>query len=314
MNPIGFVLLTHNKPHQLLRLVNRLNSMFDFPPIAIHHDFDKCPLPDGFLSENVSFVRPHVKTGWGEFSLVEAMLAVLKHMDARADSPEWCVTLSGSCYPTKPAAQVLANLNANGYDAHLDGNDLDRSALHTPLHKEYFKRYCQVEVPYPSLTKKLRPITRHIRLPYFLTQNKLPYHEDLRCFAGSQWFSVNRRALAAILEFQGTPDAEALARHCRRLIYSDETYFQTIVFNTPGLKARFDNWLYLDWSEKKEHPKLLTQADLARIAAAPAHFARKVDVDKEASAHLMDLLDQIIDSSPPVVIRPDTSRLTSVRR
>ena len=126
MSRIGFVLLTHANPPQILRLVRRLNTMFDAPPIVCHHDFGKCPLPDGFLPKNVSFVRPYVKTGWGPFSLVEAMLLALETIYRRSDSPDWCVALSGSCYPTKPAAQILTNLTAGGYDAHFEIKNLNQ--------------------------------------------------------------------------------------------------------------------------------------------------------------------------------------------
>jgi len=293
VSQIGFVLLTHNKPHQILRLVERLNSMFGHPPIVCHHDFGKCPLPDGFLPGNVEFVQPHVETKWGEFSLVEAMLRALEQMYRRPDSPDWCVTLSGSCYPTKPAAQILANLNAGGCDAHFDGMDLSPEALHTPQQKLYFRRYCIKEVAYPSLDKRLRPRLRRFRLPQFVTRRLLPYHDGLRCFAGSQWFTVGRRAAEYIIAFQKTSDAAALERYYQGIEFSDESYFQTVVYNVPDLKIHSGNWLYLEWIENVYHPKQLTLDDLNALQASPTHFARKFDADHP---DVLDALDRMIDS------------------
>ena len=294
MRSVGFILLTHNKPGQILRLVRRLNSMFDNPPIVCHHDFGKCPLPDGFLPQNVSFVRPHLSTGWAEFTVVQANVLALAQMYLREDAPDWCVTLSGSCYPTKSAAQILANLNAGGYDAHIEGQRIERHLLHDEWLRMFHERYCVKEIAYPSVNRRLRPLTRHVRLPHFLARYLLPYHAGLRCFAGSQWFSVSRRAAAYIAAFQGTSDAEALAKHSQNMLFSEESYFQSVLHSAPRLHVNPGNWVYVDWSERKPNPKLLTLADLPAIAASPAHFARKVDLDTEASAQLMDALDQII--------------------
>ena len=293
MSRIGFILLTHAKPPQMLRLVERLNSMFGQPPIVCHHDFGKCPLPDGFLPQNVEFVQPHLSTGWAEFSVVKATAIALEQMYRRADAPDWCVTLSGSCYPTKPAAQILANLEAGGYDAHFDGLDLDPKALHTGKHELYFSRYCVKEHSFRSLDKRLRPRMRRIRLPQFVMRRFLPYHDRLRCFAGSQWFTVSRRAAEYIIAFQTMPDAEALKKYYQSIEFSDESYFQTIVYNAPDLKIHSDNWLYLDWSEKQYHPKTLTVSDLEALRSSPAHFARKFDSD--AHPDVLDALDRIID-------------------
>ena len=58
---VGFVLLTHNNPVQVLRLITTLNRLFNYPPIVCHHDFSKSELPTESLTSNVSFVHPYFK-------------------------------------------------------------------------------------------------------------------------------------------------------------------------------------------------------------------------------------------------------------
>ena len=303
MSQIGFVLLTHNKPHQILRLVRRLNSMFDNPPIVCHHDFDQCPLPDGFLPENVSFVRPHLNTGWAEFSVVQGNAQALALMYRRDDAPDWCVTLSGACYPTKPAAQILANLNAGGYDAHVEGKEVKPELQkNDDWHRMFYERLGVKTLHFPSVDKRLRPKTRRVRLPHALGRYLLPYHKGFRHFAGSQWFGVNRRMALYIAEFQKTRDAKNLSRHYENLFFSEESYFQTLVHNAPGFKINANNWLYLDWSEQQANPKVLTLEDLPAITASPAHFARKFD--PEISASVLDALDRIVDGGVPASKSP----------
>ena len=309
MSRIGFVLLTHANPPQILRLVRRLNTMFDAPPIVCHHDFGKCALSEDSFPTNVFFVHPHANTGWGKFSIVEATLLGLEAMYRRADSPDWCVLLSGACYPTKPASQVLANLTTGGYDAHIDGVLIDPATMDASWYKEVSRRYLtmHIDIPFPTLDRRLRPKTRFAALPQSLSQSFLPFSPTLKCYVGSHWLTVSRRTAEHLLEFQKTPANLALVKHYQDLKYykrerfPEESYFQTVLYNQPNLRLNDYNWLYLDWSEKKLNPKLLTLADLDTIQASPAHFARKFDMSRDAD--LMDALDQIIDQDAVITTR-----------
>jgi hypothetical protein len=65
MHPLGFILLTHNKPHQTLRLVRRVSAMYAERPIVIHHEFGKSDRNAARFPANVRFVRPHVRAERG---------------------------------------------------------------------------------------------------------------------------------------------------------------------------------------------------------------------------------------------------------
>jgi hypothetical protein len=75
---IGFVIVSHDKPAQLLRLVRRLMMLYDNPPIVCHHDFSKCSLEGYDFPKEVMFVRPHIVTKWAGISFVHAYLAALR--------------------------------------------------------------------------------------------------------------------------------------------------------------------------------------------------------------------------------------------
>ncbi len=92
-NSIGFILLTHTKPLQIYRLINKLNSMFNYPLIVCHHNFSKCDLSVDTLSKNVLLVRPYLQTEWAGFTLVEATVQALQLMYEVPDSTELvCIT------------------------------------------------------------------------------------------------------------------------------------------------------------------------------------------------------------------------------
>jgi hypothetical protein len=276
---LGFILLSHNKPQQAQRLVQRLNAMFDSPPIAWHHDFSKCDLAPNNFSANVSFVRPHVDTWWGEFSLVEATVLAMEQLYSTAIAPDRFVILSGSDYPIKAAHHVLADLQAGDFDAHMVSEFVHPDQLVTARQKLGFKRYHCYNFPPPRLYKLLKR-----RWPIFTVgyprplRGLLPFSKELECYIGDQWFSANRRTAEFIIAFHRKNSK--LAKYFRRTMFSDECYFHTILGNAPQFKLNNCNWRYTDWSEGTSHPKTLGMADLPKMLASPMHFARKLDLDR----------------------------------
>jgi hypothetical protein len=120
---IGFAIITHNEPEQLLRLVKILNAMFGAPPIVCHHDFSQCSLQESLFPTNVRFVHPYIVTRWGD---ITAPLAALRAFSLlrNADQPDWFFLLSGSCYPVRPADEIVADLSNTHYDAYLDNREI----------------------------------------------------------------------------------------------------------------------------------------------------------------------------------------------
>ena len=52
---IGFAIVSHGDESLLERLINRLNKMYDMPPISVHHDNSQSSVNKNKFSENVSF-------------------------------------------------------------------------------------------------------------------------------------------------------------------------------------------------------------------------------------------------------------------
>jgi hypothetical protein len=139
---VGFVVLAHNKPHQTVRLFATLNRMFNHPPIVCHHDFSKSDLPVENLAENIQVVHPHLQTGWGRFSAVEAMLRALNLMYESRTSPDWFILLSGADYPIKPASQIVRDLALSPFDVHIRHVQVNHNAYQVDWHELCRNRYC----------------------------------------------------------------------------------------------------------------------------------------------------------------------------
>jgi hypothetical protein len=276
MNPkIGFVMLTHTKPHQIERLIGRLNVMFNHPPIACHHDFYQCALPTERFPKNVLFVRPHVRTAWASFSVVQANVRAIELLYAAPGNPDWFVVLSGSDYPIKPAERILHDLQAGDYDAHICFTMVRTDTLETVGQRENYDRYCRKWLRVPFTKKNL--ILKHP----LLTWPFLPFSKNFNCYFGSNWFSANRRVAYAIIE--SYKSNIKLANYYKGVIFPEESYFQTVLANLPALNLNNNNWRYTDWSPGGPHPKVLGLEDLPKLLASPDHFARKFDLDRDAA-------------------------------
>jgi hypothetical protein len=287
---IGFILLTHEKPTQVVRLVRRLNSMFSEPPIVCHHDFSQSDFAGLDVPRNVRFVSPHIATRWARFPVVEATIRCLGRLYSEGGGPRWFVVLSGTDYPVKSADVVLRDLNAGGYDAHLDIIPVRYEGRTSAWEELCYKRYLTITIAVPGLVRKLGTSRQVVRLKHpTINRMLIPCWRELDCFAGSQWFCGNRNTAEAVLEFHAA--RPALARHYSRLMFPEESYFQTILGNTAGLKLNPNNWRYVDWSDQQAHPRTLGMEDLSKLMSSDAHFARKFD--PRYDARVLAALDEI---------------------
>jgi hypothetical protein len=260
--PLGFIVLSHTAPRQIERLLRRLHFLFDAPPVVCHHDFGQRPWDTSGLPSNIRFVLPHLATGWGEFSLVEATLAALRLLFGRSDAPDWFALLSGADYPVAPAATLLADLRTTAADAFMDFELIDPDCPARDWQRTCARRYLERGSP--------SPFTRRFRL-----------------FAGSQWFTANRRCAEHLLDWLASNESYSL--YYRNVDIPDESYFQSALCNEPSLRIAQGNRRYIDWKRGPTVPRILDVSDLAPILASRAHFARKCDLEKEPG--LYDILD-----------------------
>jgi len=285
MDSIGFVLITHGAPAQIIRLIKALSALYSNPPIAIHHDFDRCPL-DVSSFQNVKVVRPHFRTQWCGYSVVEATLACVALL-YESRNPDWFAVLSGACYPTKIGGDVVTDLKKGDYDAYIDHKLIDPFHLETDYQRECFRRYYSLHFGLKKLDRRMTPVKiAELNAPY-----KMHNH---RCYAGSEWFTANRAVAKHIISSQ--QKYSWLASHLEKRHCPDETYFQTVVCNASQFKLSNNNHRYIDWSSHLPHPKELDLEDLPAILQSSSHFARKFAADSA----VLDRLDVLlgIESQP----------------
>ena len=299
MRKIGFVIISHANPEQLLRLTRRLDSMFPDAKMSCAHDFGQTSLDPACYPSSASFVRPHVSTRWAHISVLHAAMRALRELYEKED-PDWFVLMSSSDYPVVAADTILNELKTGRYDAYLDFREITSRARFGPLCLDAtfgpawpplaYDRYVTKEVNYPWVTKRLRLTRRTLTIRHpWLVWPFHPFRSNLRCFGGDTWFTANRRVARVLLD--GYEKEKPLIKHLSNRMVPDEAFYQTVICNQPGLCINGDNKRYADWSLGGSHPKFLEVGDLPAIAASGAHFARKFRPGSPA----LTLLDRVID-------------------
>jgi len=297
---LGFAILSHRQPAQLLRLTRTLSAMFDDPPISIHHDFSQCGLEHNNFPPNVQFVSPSRSTKWGDWSLVVGAMAAIKHLFERGDYPEWVVLLSGNDYPIQKPDKIKAFYQNTSYDAFTSSKKLTGAKLSTKREFYWFARYKWPKINYPSFFHILKSIKKRkfVKEPIVLKEKRAqrfltPFGPSYPCYGGSFWFSANRKAVKELV--QTFENNKKLCRYYKDLLLPEESFFVTVLNNTKDLGVYNFNFRYTDWAKNiGPHPKQLKLPDLPALMRAEEHFARKIDMDTDAD--LLDKLDELIDS------------------
>lgn len=301
--PIGFAILSHRATGQLHRLCRRLDRSFPGAPIVVHHDLSQAPCDETALPASVRLVRPHVVTRWGGFSLVDATLAAFRTLVEQDAAPEWIVLLSAADYPLHGAMRVVADLEATGADACIEHVLVDPSertdarpeaghgvgiGAHNVRQaiRRYYRQRWSVGFTLPG--GRRRELALVTSLP-FIVRRLAPYRRDFPCWTGSQWFSLRRGAASALLDWHARNPW--LADYLRRREAPDESYPQTVLANTPGLRLAQENFRFVRWG-LSSHPRELAESDLPEMLASGAHFARKFAPD----APVLDRLDAHLDA------------------
>ncbi len=259
---IAFIILAHQNPQQLLRLVKSLQH----PSVDCWIHLDKrsiaADFKEVFGQENVFAVELRVKVSWGCFSVVEAMINSLQAAISYHDRYDYFHFLSGQDYPLQPVSFFLKYLQVNtGYDF-VGNRPLEESTQNIARFKNY--HFNEIKQPFKSVIER--------SVNYLFPKRRFPFSFAIR--KGPQWMTLTKKAVEYILDF--TKKNPAYSNYFKRTHAPDEFFFQTILYNSPFIhQLKNQIFHYIDWSEQKKNPKTLTIADKEKLLASDHFFARK---------------------------------------
>jgi len=264
MANVAYLVLTHGMPYQT---IDFLWSVWREEDTYFVHVDGKSPLQAHAAIEaiaaafpNIHVVPPAICT-WGGFSLVEAAMRCLQTALATSDSWSHAVLVSGNHVPLRRPADFAEMLEPGRSYLTLHNIDLASARLQPP---NWFSGIAQ------------RFTYKHYEIPGLgdMRGGLRTTPADVTFFWGSQWWILSRPAV----EFVCQSRRSSLANYLRYVAIPDESYFQTILANSP-LKDRLTHvqMIWQQWGSDGR-PRLLSDDDLRTAMASKQLFARKADL------------------------------------
>ena len=302
-----YLIVSHAQPQAVARLARTLVERSATSWVLIHYDASAGAFPRSLIESlpRTALVDRPVRVTWGTFAQVEAVLRALAQLRGMNVDYDWVTLLSGQDYAARSIPDFETMLSSSQADAIMTYAKIHAVDRH--LYDRYNFRYTRLfarELPrllrargyYDRIFNRVQPFVRIQTAPRgtFIGRRAIRsiMNFGIPVYKGSTWWALSRKAIDAV-EATIAERPDYVNRYARTLS-SDESIFQTIVLNTPGLIVKNEELHYTNWNIGKASPELLTLADLPAIRAARQWFVRKIDA---AEVGLRDRLDRESTSS-----------------
>ncbi len=271
---LAYVISAYRLPGQLVRLVDLLDEATTSFVISVDRRTDAAtfaamfrPLAD---RRNVHFLRRH-SSPYRSFGHVRSTLGGIDHLVASGVAFDHLSVITGQDLPIKSNATIrqrLADADGKGFMEHFtlpddrwSGGGLNRfSSIFLHTHN--------------------RNVSIGRRRFGGLIPRGFPF--DAVPHGGSGYWTLPHDLVCYVHDFvRRNP---AWVRFFRTTDMSDETFFHTILMNSPhAARIVNDDLRHIDWTDRSELPKIWRSADFDELAASDDLFARKFDETVDAA-------------------------------
>lgn len=291
---IAILLLCHKNSDQIMALVHALrHSDID---VYIHIDKKSSMVLKFAEKNNRVFILPsqlRVDVQWGSISQVDATLNLLEYA-MHSEKYDYYWLCSGQDYPIKNVHRIIDFLGkepqknyinffrSKNFESDMENNYDKRNAIVYP--KWMFSRNICIRILKRIYVELTGGYTKTFQL--FRRQNSL----GMQFYFGSSWWCLNNEIVTWMMRYiQTNGEYYQFFTSCMN---PDESFFHTLVKNSPFSSQCEDYLHYVDWSEGKSSPKILRIDDFEHICASSKFMARKFDsrVDESIILKLNDFL------------------------
>ena len=273
---LGFIILAHNQPESIRRLVDILATgghrvVIHFDSSATKADLDAVGKIAAERPGQISLIsKEHCV--WGEWSLVEAVLHALREFEKMPAPPDYIHLMSGADFPIRPITDFMEFLRRNPDLDFIECCDISQKAwVKGGLGKERFRFY----FPFNFRTHR-KSFDRMVRWQRKLRiRRKLPL--DLHPHMGSQWWTLRWSTCKKVLDF--TKAHPEVPRYFKSTWIPDESYFQTVIAKLVPRKQIADLQLMFHQLTSAGRPYVFYNDHLSILRKLPHFFARKISPD-----------------------------------
>ncbi|MDF5706303.1 MAG: beta-1,6-N-acetylglucosaminyltransferase [Nostoc sp. S4] len=297
---IAYIILAHNHPEQLRRLISKLNT--DNVSFFIHIDkkTDSQIYSQIFAYlknfSNVFFIKRY-NSAWGSFNAVRASLEGIKSIVETGTYFDYVIHLSGQDYLIKSTSEICNFLQENKGKEFIEYFPLPHSKWKKGGFRRieyWYIRWHDEDYFIPEEREFKSPIGSLLySLLILLLPKKRKLPEGFAFYGGSAFWCLTGECVKYINDF-----VKQNPKFVNRFNYTslaDELFYQIIILNSPFKdKVVNDNMRYIDWGDDVEvyHPRVLDKSDFEKIRQSEKLFARKFDTSKDSD--ILDMIDEMI--------------------
>jgi len=273
---IAHLILAHKNPAQLERLIRSL----DHPNAFFFIHLDRKSNINEFMhlhkQGKVFFVRRRVDVRWACYSLVQAQVNGIEEI-LEAGGYNYINVLSAQDFPLVSSEAIDRFFRNHAGTEFISTKTVADDPEWWEEASRRIKKYHFQNWRIPGKYRLQFLVNR------IMPERKYPL--DHTIVGRSQWFSITTGCARYIIDF--LREHPEVTRFFRYVWGADEFIFSTIVYNSPFRKNISDSLMYVDWSEKKPNPKILTSKDFNALIHSGKLFARKFDIVVDADIFTM---------------------------
>ncbi len=252
---IAYLAFAYKNPQVLGREIGTLSSeaCAFFIHIDLKRSIDEFSCIRG---ENIFFSQKRLPVYWGEFSGIDAILLLIRQALQRPEYYDYFVLLSGSEYPLRSSKYIQTFLAENS------GLEF-MSLVKMPAPGKPISRIGTLRFP---SDKPLRRFAVRVLAKLGLAQRDYKkYLGGLEPYAGNTWWALSREACEYILRFMESN--QHVEKYFRNTFAPEESFFHTIMGNSPIRPRIRRHLVYEDWSARRAHPGMITDAQVRLFEA-----------------------------------------------
>lgn len=322
LSRVAYLILSHHHPERVEALAQRILDLSPNGEVVVHHDATSAPSPwGGGVPARVHLVPP-IPVRWGDWSVVEATLRLLRHALDRLNA-DWMVLLSGDDRPIVDLETWELDTCSSGMDAMVAARPLTKRPVlgRRPTADDLnFARYSYrwSELPHfehrvlregveiaRRASRFLQPLFKIEYAPrreraFLGLPRRRVLPNGLTLYCGPQWMALGTKAAKAVVCAD-----DGVVEWFKRTWIPDQGFFHTVLFNDPTLRILNERLTYVvPQSKAKTRTSWMTlrREDLADVRCSGSAFARKFDPSIDAD--VLQMVDAFVDATRDSGVRP----------
>lgn len=274
--------------HRDADMINRLLSRLQHPEIDIYIHLDKksnklAGMIEPFQNVTILPENESYDVHWGQNQDNRAVVALINRATTRYNH---YALISGQHYPLKTAESIVEELRKAPEKDFITMMEQDSSSYKKFLGRSVLY-WPECMIGRSPLQKVMGYIYRNLNEVLHFPLLRRTHYSSTQFMFGSQWWILSGKTVDHIHKtIEKDPSILDYYDNC---FCPDECVFQTLANGYSGSVIANNNLTYIDWSEGKESPKVLTNDDFSSLESSDCLFARKFD--SIASKELLDNID-----------------------